>query len=545
MRLLTIGRSPSSNIVYTSQAVSALHAELILLNNGDIILIDKNSVNGTFVMNKQVKPETEVTVRRGDSIRFADKELQWGDIPLVENNSKYKCLYGIGSNYRNEIQLPGNTISRFHATLKITKDNKAYIEDHSKNGTTINGVKIQSGENIRLKRKDVILCGGELVDIKKYISTSLFDKSRNAIISLGTAAAIIAGVFLMQGTDFHDLFPFTKNPTPAELIPATVYVHAKYVIVVTLEDDPFIYGINGWPKEWIYGVLNDEFIFDPDIQNPLSYSGTSFFITKSGIMGTNRHIALPWEYLSDINKEKIHQNIELIRHELLPSNELNINNLEKLLTEKNFLSQKLSDYIFKQYNQNPENLESVIKEVNGWITRFKKSPVKISGRIIYMAVGYPNRNYDSEQEFARCTVLKASDDPKKDVALLQLNDKNTPKDIKYIYDILQAKTDPKSLKPQGEDLYTTGYPAGLNLGLRNEDGGLKPTIHKVTISKEPGEIDFEFQGEELGGASGSPIFDRKGHLVGVLWGGYIGTATFGTACLVKHIKELYDKTNTK
>lgn len=166
MRLLKIGRDASCDIVLQSDKVSSLHAEMTILNNGDILLEDKNSRNGTFLMNKPIKPGTSVSIRRGDAIRFADMELMWNQIPMQENNSNFKALYGIGTNFRNEIQISGNTASRFHATLKIGKDGKAYIQDHSKNGTTVNGTKIVHGQNVKIKRNDAIACGGIPVDVK-------------------------------------------------------------------------------------------------------------------------------------------------------------------------------------------------------------------------------------------------------------------------------------------------------------------------------------------------------------------------------------------
>ena len=157
MRLLKIGRDASCDLVLHSDKVSSLHAEMTVLNNGDILLEDKNSRNGTFLMNKPIKAGTAVSVRRGDAIRFGDVELMWSQIPMPENNSNYKALFGIGTNFRNEIQISGNTVSRFHATLKIGKDGKAYIQDHSKNGTTVNGTRAVFGQNVRIKRSEPLL----------------------------------------------------------------------------------------------------------------------------------------------------------------------------------------------------------------------------------------------------------------------------------------------------------------------------------------------------------------------------------------------------
>lgn len=142
MRIIKIGRDPSCDIVLNSNYVSSIHAELTLLNNGDMMLEDKGSSNHTFIQNQPIKPNTPVSVKRGDAIRFANVELQWSQVPMPEDNSGYKGIYSIGSHFNNDMQIAGNTVSRYHATIKQAKDGKMYIVDHSKNGTTVNGAKI-------------------------------------------------------------------------------------------------------------------------------------------------------------------------------------------------------------------------------------------------------------------------------------------------------------------------------------------------------------------------------------------------------------------
>ena len=92
MKLLKIGSSSSSNIVLNSEFVSSHHAEILLLDSGEIILEDKNSTNGTFVGGKKITPNKEVTIQRGDYVKFADVELQWSRVPALENTSKYKSI---------------------------------------------------------------------------------------------------------------------------------------------------------------------------------------------------------------------------------------------------------------------------------------------------------------------------------------------------------------------------------------------------------------------------------------------------------------------
>ena len=58
MRLLKIGRDAQCNIVINSQVVSGIHAEMTLMNSGDILLEDKNSHNGTFVNGNKLVPNS-------------------------------------------------------------------------------------------------------------------------------------------------------------------------------------------------------------------------------------------------------------------------------------------------------------------------------------------------------------------------------------------------------------------------------------------------------------------------------------------------------
>lgn len=546
MKLLKIGRSASNNIILNSNMVSSIHAELTILDNGDIILEDKNSHNGTFVMNKPIQPGMSVPIRRGDAVRFADVELQWSQVPIPEDNSQFKAIYGIGTNFRNEIQLNGATVSRFHATLKIGRNGKSYIIDHSKNGTTINGIKIKSDTPVQIKHKDSIVCGGVPVDIKPYIKASHAPKILSAV-----AAAMIIVCLVFAGKKM-----FRPDVNPIELTPATVYVHGAFYIVASFDDDPFqnpkftaIFKQLGvtWPKEYIFGTpaqSGDQYVWQFGLSeskiDAIHYSGTAFFINRDGMMATNRHIAVPWEYVNSFfgqdAESAIKEKMEEFRTSQIPVSQIiTISDLAALS------GTELGRIICLLY----QNGYCTLDEIRSYINTFKSSKITISGRHQYVRIGYPGRNYNSEDELPRCTVVKESDDPKIDVAIMQLNDHKTPDEIKMIYDIENARTDVSTLKPQQEDLFTIGYPAGLTIGLDNQDGGLKATVHKISISKEPGDYSFQFQGEELGGASGSPIIDKKGRLVGVLWGGFKLGSSFGEACEVKYLKKLYDDAQSK
>ena len=181
-----------------------------------------------------------------------------------------------------------------------------------------------------------------------------------------------------------------------------------------------------------------------------------------------------------------------------------------------------------------------ISQISSLISGYKESPIEITGIHDYIAVGYADHNYNSIDEFERCTVLAESEDDEIDLAILQLNNKQTPATINKIVDISKATTDVKKVSPLEEAYYYIGYPLGTSLNLDNSDGGLQPRLNEVKVSRVPGRYEFDLQGEVFGGASGSPILDKNGHLIGVV-NKSIRYTTMSKGVLAKHAKDLFDK----
>lgn len=119
MKLIVIGRGHNVHIKLNSQFVSDYHAELLFLDNGEILLTDKGSKNGTYLNERRLQPNKEVSIKRGDVIRLADQVLDWKSVPVfpIFDISKVRDVHGIGTNFRNKYQIQGDLVSRFHATL--------------------------------------------------------------------------------------------------------------------------------------------------------------------------------------------------------------------------------------------------------------------------------------------------------------------------------------------------------------------------------------------------------------------------------------------
>lgn len=521
MRLLKIGSSPDCDIMLNSRRVSALHAELIMLNNGDILLEDKGSTNGTFVNNQLIKQGASVPVRRGDLIRFGDTELQWAMVPQPTNNSMFKRIYGIGSNMRyNDIQVTGNTVSRFHATLKVDKNGRAFIEDHSMNGTTINGKRIPAHQNIRVKRGDDVVVGGVPIDLKPYIKPEIGGTVLKVLAAAVAVVALCVGIAkIIDG----------GNPSIPTLMKATPCVIGAYYIDVTIKDNPINAVLPGlFPDKWRFGYNRSTGQWDLESSTPCIYYGTAFFISEFGELGTNRHIAVPWEY--ETNEQRLLIKLQM-REKVNKLVGAHRKEQQESISQKTLMRAVGYDVV----DQDDDVWGVIMEELD-------KCEYEISGKFEYLGILLPGNTYTTSADLIACQVIAESGDPKKDVALLRLNNPETPARIVKagFYRIKNARLDETKLQIS-EPLQTIGYPKGLQIGMELGNGEeLNPTHHNASISRKPDNNAFQMQTVAMGGQSGSPVLDAKRNLVGVLYAGY-NNNEITYCCNIKHLVELYNK----
>lgn len=529
MRLLKIGSSPDCDIVLNSKRVSALHAELIMLNNGDILIEDKGSTNGTFVNNQLIKQGASVPVRRGDLIHFGDTELSWAAVPQPTNNSMFKKIYGIGSNMRyNDIQVTGNTVSRFHATLKIDKKGRAFIEDHSLNGTSINGKRIAAHQNVRVKRGDDVVVGGIPVDLKPYIPVGLGQLVLKIGGGIAAIAAVLALVMMIIPPD-KKWSGCGEKVDPSKYVSSVVYVLSFYHYTAVLENDPFIplcsrYGIP-YPSEYGIGVDSEgEMGFtDMDAFGPIVSEATAFFVSQDGKMITNRHVAAPWKSASKSEQDELNKLMIKLRDQ----------SLFEFLDggEATYYASIAAAKLLKK-GVSYDQLEEAF-------SRYKDCVPKWSGKQDYIAVGYPNRRYSSIDEFERCTTIGEAKDEEVDIAMLQLNSGQTPSTVKKVFNLNNSILKKENIVPMKERYHFIGYPKGIMHNLR--DSGLYPKITEVLVSRQPERYTIDLQAEVIPGTSGSPVFDKRGRLIGVISSYYTIGSTMGRCERIIYAKELYDE----
>lgn len=506
MKLIIIGSAPDVHVKYDSPFVSGYHAELLLLDNGDILLTDKASRNGTFVNDVRISPNKEVSVKRGDNIRFADVVLDWNSVPVQQNLQGVKEIRGIGTNFRNKYLLQGDKVSRFHATLKLKNDGKWYIQDHSKNGTSINGVQLANNQEIQLKKGDKIVCAGvEVPNPYTGKPGKGGNGRRNGIgnswrwIFRGVGLAAIIALIWGGVTQLKDCSNTSINE-PKEM--TDIQLYAKYKKSIVLIRGYYYYRVTAgnldlaslrFPTEVIItpdGALKP---VDKDKGNMYSYTGTGFFVSSDGKIVTNLHIARPW--LFDENSSKI----------------------------SDMYKQLLSQYA------------SEIPQLNAFIGQ-----IKVEG--VSEHLGFiPNGEYFTEENITTCRELAASNDVNADVALLQSTKKRLP-DTDTNYVNLENAIIADSEIHVGEHIYTMGFPLGLKAQDLNSSNGIQLLARGGNITQESNEYSFGFDAASYGGASGSPIFNSKGQLVGILNAGFNQSQGFNYGIKAIYATELFDQT---
>lgn len=492
MKLLVIGTDSNCPIRLHSQFVSGYHAEILLLDNGEILLTDKGSRNGTYLNDQKLQPNRDIPIKRGDNIRFADQMLDWQSVPPVVIDPDIKEMRGIGTNFRNKYQLQGEKVSRYHATLSRRKDKKWYIQDHSKNGTTINGKAIPSNQDVRLKRGDTILCAGVSVPNPYGDSPSVNLKPvlwgvLSILILLGCGFAF----YSLDGCGVNTQKTVKAKPMSDK----EIYDTYKNSIVLLI--GYYYYEVSAGNLDLKKLELPTEVVVSNGKLKPVNgqranmniYTGTGFYVSEDGKIATNLHIVRPW------------------------------------------LFDKEQSLISDQYKM----FMSVAASENPALNAFT-AQIKVEGVLSYIGM-IPNGAYFSKDNLKQCRELIAHDNTENDVAILQLETKKLPDVNCTIVNLDQAVVNDSDICV-GSHVYTMGFPFGLSLQDLKSPKGIQLLGHGGSVTQECADYSFGFDASSYGGASGSPIFNEKGQLIGVLNAGVSKSQGFNYAIKASHVVDL-------
>lgn len=503
MKIIVVGHNSNEvDLVLNSDYVSNYHAELILLDNGDIYVVDK-STNGTYLNGARIPYGKETLVRRGDDLRFADVRLDWSRIPEISTRGVKKII-SIGSHYMNAIKINGNLTSRFHATIRLMENGTWYICDHSKNGTTVNGKRINKDQFIPLKPGDTITCGG--VPVQNPVPNN----SKGLVIALAVACL---AVLVALGAIY---IPGNRKLTNEQLCQKYEKSIAMLVCSYHFEVECGALDISKLPDPDSYNkarrrfmsnmtdkfVISGEYIipYSPEKGNSTTGVATGFFIGGDGYVATNRHVAKPWET------------------EMIPNGDGYVTILE---AAENHYKQKLN-MLYTRFGY-----DRALPYI---------SQIKVVGKLDEVLV-IPNGSYFDSKNAYNCQEIACGDNVENDIAIFQIKANHIPEDVEYVPFSKIKENTPN----QGQDVITLGFPFGTQLQdvettriqANNAAGEISRNDHKYT---------FGFTAVSQRGASGSPVFDRKGRLIGILCSGVTTTQGFNFAIRSEYLEELINRT---
>jgi len=233
------------------------------------------------------------------------------------------------------------------------------------------------------------------------------------------------------------------------------------------------------------------------------YGATGFFISKDGQLLTNLHVVKPW--LFDDEGERLQHRFAR-----------NFTNYVELLNAV-FKTNQFSAYL---------------------------SEVKVTGVLDYVALIPHGEIFDADN-IIKCRVLSAGEDPEKDVALIQTVSKRLPTGDCTTVNVVDSMDVSPECLAVGNHIYTLGFPMLNSLQDENAESGIQLLAHGGSITQILNEYKFGFDAASFGGASGSPVFNNKGMLIGILNSGSSASQGFNYGVKAKYIKELLESPHKK
>ena len=395
----------------------------------------------------------------------------------------------IGRSLDNDCVIQNSNVSGHHAEL-ILDDNEQQgtIRDlNSTNGTFVNNARVSQQ---RVSVNDVIRLGSEITSLRDIVG-----RCGKTKIRVGNAGGQ----------------PRVPQPEVPPVAPKSsgkgVWISIVAVFIVALLGVGGYFGwkhFASWSSEKIYNEYGDAVCMtysvygyniyqdDEDITTAffsqllgqdgiecLSVDGegnlvpkrgeavgTGFFVSKDGKVVTNLHITQPW--LSN------------------PSSS--------------------DDPVGKKINQQVQDI--LIQTGNGALC----SRITVKPKLYGIGI-IPDGVVFSPSNLVSCTVYKEQSGMPKDVAVIQTESRTLPAKVTHIIDFNKADLSPDALK-EGKKIFTIGYPSGTDMGMI-DNREIHNQVHEGNVTQNRGEVSFGHDMVTEHGASGSPILNDKGQLVGI------------------------------
>ncbi|UKJ07350.1 S1 family peptidase [Solitalea lacus] len=322
-------------------------------------------------------------------------------------------------------------------------------------------------------------------------------------------------------------------------------IYEKYKNSVVLVANSYVYEVKvkgSAPVQFTVTESGELTPYDEHQNNPITITGTGFFVSKDGKLITNRHVASPWTVNSadDITSIK-----EVVSYKIPDDIE----------------ASQIADYIKQHWSEEIKEIDEEWAEVKlhtdtavaavdsaaGDISinmpeQKSKNPVdiaeiEVTGKIVRLGIALHNNKVKQIEDFIPCEFISQSDDPNVDVAVIQTISHNLPSKVKNVVDLSLAANDDSAIKP-GTKAIMIGYPMGMQLA--GTQKGIKVQVYEGEVNKESDGFAVQYNITSTHGASGSPVFNDCGRLIAVNFAGYDQTQGFNFGVVAKYALSLYE-----
>lgn len=469
MKKIKIGRGRDNDVVINDPVVSTTHAVITVSDFGEITIEDQNSRNGTFVNGEKI---TKRTLSSSSTVLLGNHSIDWKQIVQTarpKTPQKKDVVIPadiiekktIGRNPLSQIMFSFDDVSDKHAYIcRKSNGDIVLIDNNSTNGTYVNGNRISAPHTLH-KGDNVTISNRHPMNWEAVFPRKV-KINLKLTAAIFAAAAIILALVIMKPWSGIAVKEWSEIYAEHKNDVALIYVKSTYA--ATIKGKPLSSYLKGYDK-LDYCYIDQ----DGDVAPGIAVgSGTGFFISQDGKMLTNRHVV---SCSGDKSK-----NEELVK--------------------------KTIQSVLLQYGLDAlaANLEVTYTTISVGIVQ--------------------NDTYiDSEKDLIPCTILKTSNDEALDVAMIQTNTKTIPSGSTFVDLSKAVRTEDLVL---GYEICTIGFPQSFTIGQTSV--GLEANNQSGEITQERGKYEYGHNITIHQGASGSPVYDRKGRFAGIIVSGFLGVS---------------------